>query len=175
MGGLEESINYFNKELELLISTGDEEAIPITSNNVGYSYLQLGKYNLAEKTLLKGLEFCTANSVDDDGTLHESLSELYAKTRELDKSLIHAATTSNDARRLKMDQLIVYRENIILQNLGVKKQQTEVKKNVAETEVIKPKKGKTCENSINYFFYLAIILDIANLFLLFTLIKKSKA
>ncbi len=130
-------------------------------NNIGYTYFRLERYKEAEQNLLKGLAIS-----HDDGSLNESLSELYIGQGKLNLALPYAVTAYNAAYKRKEDRRIQYRKQLILEALEINeiedKEAKKVKPEVLKKDVTS--KNTSSNNHSPYVVSLIIILVISNLF-----------
>jgi tetratricopeptide (TPR) repeat protein len=170
----EQASVYILKSIAIFNLYDDKEKLINGYNNIGYTYFRLGKYKDAEENLLKG--FLIDNT---DGSINESLSELYQEIGNADKALLHAAHAYNEARKAKLDGFMDFRKNLILKNLNV--QEKIESKSIISPDTVPHKKenlnaSKTVNNNTetNYWVYIVVLLALSNIGLIILYFKNTK-
>ena len=170
-GRHEQAADFVKKNIEIYARHNDKSNLVKDYNNLGYTYFRLGRFDEAEENLLKGYALN-----EQDGSINESLGELYQGIGELEKALLHAAVSYNEARKSKRDGLIAFRKNLILTNIEV----TEAKENLKEnTQRANDSARKTIASSSpekepqsEYLIYFIGLLILSNIIFLVLYIKK---
>ena len=169
----EETSIFIKKAMKIHEKYNDKAKLIQDYNNIGYTQFRLGKYEEAEEFLLEGLKLD-----EENGSLNESLSEMFLILEQNDKSLIYAVIAYNNAIKLKLDGRIKFRKELILSNLKIKelKLNKTDSLNQMEPEVLKINQVESVPNkkSMELKDYILLLLLTSNLILLIILIKRKR-
>jgi tetratricopeptide (TPR) repeat protein len=170
-GRHEQAADFVKKNIEIYARHSDKSNLVKDYNNLGYTYFKLERYDEAQENLLKGYALN-----EQDGSINESLGELYQEIGQIEKALLHAAVAYNEARKSKRDGMIAFRKNLILTNIEV----TEAKENLKEnTQRANDSARKTIVSSSpekepqsEYLIYFIGLLILSNIIFLVLYFKK---